>query len=128
MMTHSKPIGNSTQPIARNNAMSRRTRRDRRPTTRRPIVTAPAVDPETAQHAVRYSTATPNVTTVENTAFSDGRLKAAGEYTSRVPVSAAPTGATATSVASAPIGGQQLQSDPPRSASNWATSGSTFKR
>src|SRR6185295_6629220 len=36
----------------------------------------------TAQHPARYTTATTNVTTVENTTFSDGRLKAAGEYTS----------------------------------------------
>ena len=49
-------------------------------TQSRPIVTAPAVDPETVQHPVRYSTATTNVTTVENTAFSDGRLKASVEH------------------------------------------------
>ena len=77
--THSKPIGKITQPIARRNPTGRLIRCDRRPTTRRPIVTAPAVDPETAQHPVRYSTATAKVTTVENTALSDGRLKAAGE-------------------------------------------------
>ena len=53
----------------------------------------------------------------------------AGEYTSRVPVSIAPAGtnltapgSTTTSVASLPIGSQQLQSDPPRTASPWATS------
>jgi hypothetical protein len=51
----------------------------------------------------------------------------AGEVTSRVPVSAAPSSATATSVAVTPIGGQQMQSDPPRAASNWATSG-TYRR
>lgn len=51
----------------------------------------------------------------------------AGEYTSRVPVSAAPLSASATSVASAPIGGAQLQSDPPRAASNWTASG-TYRR
>lgn len=50
------------------------------------------------------------------------------EYTSRVAVSVAPTGtaspapnSTAASVASRPIGSQQLQSDPPRTASPWAT-------
>jgi len=41
--THNKPIGNTTQPIARSNPTGRLTRCDRRPTTRRPIVTAPAV-------------------------------------------------------------------------------------
>jgi hypothetical protein len=51
----------------------------------------------------------------------------AGEYTSRVPVSVAPTGATATAVAAQPMGSQQLQSDPPRTASPWATSG-TYRR
>jgi hypothetical protein len=76
--THSRPTGKTTQLIARSNPTSRLTRCDRRPTTRRPIVTAPAVDPETVQHPVRYNTATANVTTVENTAFSDGRLKAVG--------------------------------------------------
>ena len=39
----------------------------RLPTTRRPIATAPAVQPETVQHAVRYNTATAKVTSVENT-------------------------------------------------------------
>lgn len=68
MTTHSKPIGKTTQQIARSNPTGRLTRCDRRPTTRRPIVTAPAVDPETVQHPVRYTTATTKVTTVENTA------------------------------------------------------------
>ena len=77
--THSKPIGKTTQALARSNPTGRRTRCDRLPTTRRPIVTAPAVDPETVQHPVRYTTATTKVTNVENTAFSDGKLKAAGE-------------------------------------------------
>jgi hypothetical protein len=76
---HNKPIGNTTQPIARSNPTGRRTRYDCRPTTRRPIATAPAVDPETVQHPVRYTTATTKVTNAENTAFGDGRLKAAGE-------------------------------------------------
>jgi hypothetical protein len=51
------------------------------------------------------------------------------EYTSRVAVSVTPTGSTipatggagATEVASRTIGSQQLQSDPPRTASPWAT-------
>jgi hypothetical protein len=57
------------------------------------------------------------------------------EYTSRVVVSAtpvnpglAPSGASATSVASRPaVGGQQYQTDPPKTASPWATSGSTYR-
>jgi hypothetical protein len=51
------------------------------------------------------------------------------EYTQRVVESVAPRASTiapsdpnATAVASRPIGGQQLQSDPPRSQSPWATS------
>src|SRR5215217_3284908 len=81
--THNNPIGNTTQQTARTNPTGKPTRCDRRPTTRKPIATAPAVDPETVQHAVRYTTATTKVITAENTAFSDGRLKADGEYTSR---------------------------------------------
>jgi hypothetical protein len=59
------------------------------------------------------------------------------EYTQKVVESVAPRGSTmgpgdanATAVASrTPIGGQQLQSDPPRSQSPWATSpsGSTYR-
>jgi hypothetical protein len=54
---------------------------------------------------------------------------AQAEVVSREPVSAVPSGSnmgpassTATAVASRPIGGQQLQSDPPRAQSPWATS------
>jgi hypothetical protein len=43
------------------------------------------------------------------------------EYTSRVAVSAAPTGAVDSSVASRPIGGQQLSNDPPSGPSPWST-------
>lgn len=43
------------------------------------MVTAPAVDPETVQHPVRYNTAAANVITVENRALSDGLLNAVGE-------------------------------------------------
>jgi hypothetical protein len=62
------------------------------------------------------------------------------EYTSRVAVSIAPTGsggsgltapsATSTNVASRPVGSQQLQSDPPRTASPWATApaGDPYRR
>jgi len=53
------------------------------------------------------------------------------EYSSRVAVSASPVGAAATSVASrsVPIGGQQLQSDPPRDSNAWSSqSGGTYKR
>jgi hypothetical protein len=57
------------------------------------------------------------------------------EYTSRVVVSAAPanpglapSNASATSVATRTmIGGQQLQSDPPKTSSAWATSGSNYR-
>jgi hypothetical protein len=77
--THSSPIGNTTQQTARINPTGKPTRCDRRPTTRKPIATAPGVDPETVQHPVRYTAATTKVTTVENTAFSDGRLNADGE-------------------------------------------------
>jgi hypothetical protein len=38
-------------------------------------------------------------------------------------VSVAPTNSTTTAVAAAPVGGQQLQSDPPRAASNWTAPG-----
>lgn len=43
------------------------------------MVTAPAVDPETVQHPVRYNTPAANVITVENRALSDGVLNAVGE-------------------------------------------------
>jgi len=51
------------------------------------------------------------------------------EYTSRVAVGVSP-GASTTAIASRPIGGQQLQSDPPRTESPWAesSSGNTFQR
>jgi hypothetical protein len=51
------------------------------------------------------------------------------EYTSRVAVGVSP-GASTTAIASRPIGGQQLQSDPPRTESPWAesSSGDTFRR
>ena len=48
------------------------------------------------------------------------------EYTSRVAVGPAPAGATTTSVAMQPIGGQQLKSDPPRDSNPWASS--TYRR
>jgi hypothetical protein len=59
------------------------------------------------------------------------------EYTQRVVDSVTPRATTlgpqdasATSVASRPIGGQQLQSDPPRSQSPWATApgGDAYRR
>lgn len=59
------------------------------------------------------------------------------EYTQKVVVSVAPTGtnlapsdSSATNVASRPVGGQQLQSDPPRSQSPWATTqgGDNYRR
>jgi hypothetical protein len=56
------------------------------------------------------------------------------EYTQRVVESVAPRSSTiapadpnTTAVASRPIGGQQLQSDPPRAQSPWATSGTTYR-
>jgi hypothetical protein len=51
------------------------------------------------------------------------------EYTSRVAVSVSP-GASNTSVAARPIGGQQLQSDPPRQESSWANQpgGDVYRR
>ena len=51
------------------------------------------------------------------------------EYISRVAVSATPSTTTAIASAPAPIGGQQLQSDPPRETSPWASSSpGTYKR
>jgi hypothetical protein len=58
------------------------------------------------------------------------------EVTSRQVVSVAPVGGSVASaappmsVASPPIGGEQLQSDPPRTASSWATSAppATYRR
>jgi hypothetical protein len=49
------------------------------------------------------------------------------EYTSRVAVSVSP-GASSTVIASRPIGGQQLQSDPPRQESPWASSTDAVRR
>src|SRR5262245_21466652 len=39
----------------------------------------------------------------------------------------APASSTTTAVASRPIGGQQLQSDPPKGQSPWATSGTSYR-
>lgn len=57
------------------------------------------------------------------------------EYTQKVvesvaprPAGISPADSTATSVASRSAGGQQLQSDPPRSQSPWATSADGFRR
>lgn len=59
----------------------------------------------------------------------------AAEHRSREPISAAPNstvvagGGAATSVASQPIGGTQLQSDPPRGGNPWSSSTSgTYRR
>jgi hypothetical protein len=52
------------------------------------------------------------------------------ESITRVPVSMAPN-ATATAVASRPVGGQQMQGDPPREQSQWADRGTgdtTYRR
>jgi hypothetical protein len=52
------------------------------------------------------------------------------EYTSRVAVSAGPVGGATTSLASQPIGSQQLQSDPPREPSPWTdrSGGAAYRR
>ena len=51
------------------------------------------------------------------------------EYISRVAVAATPSSTTSIASAPAPIGGQQLQSDPPREGNSWTSSATgTYRR